>query len=67
MPKSNEPDRCIRLEIPGEGHFDITKDVAIAWYNQLGQQLHKDDLREFDEDDELPLDEENPTPLVGMD
>ena len=39
MPKSNEPDRCIRLTIPGEGQFDITKDVAELWQHQIKVQL----------------------------
>jgi hypothetical protein len=58
--ETNEPDRCIRLEIPGEGYFDITKDTAELWLHQLMIQLHINDLREF-------ADDENPTPLVGMD
>jgi hypothetical protein len=39
MSKSDNADRCIRLEIPGEGHFDIAIDVAQDWYKQLGDQL----------------------------
>lgn len=66
MPKSNEPARCIRLEIPGEGHFDITRDVAELWQRQIREQLKMLNPPD-DEDGELSLDEEYSTPLVGMD
>jgi hypothetical protein len=66
---TNEPDRCIRLEIPGEGHFDITKDTAELWLHQITIQLENlgSDDKLDDESGEMPLDSENPTPLVGMD
>jgi len=59
-------DRCIRLEIPGEGSFEITKDVAEDWYKQLGDQLESMPVNhERHEAREMAMDE-NPTPLVGM-
>jgi hypothetical protein len=72
-PSDKDPEQTIRVDVPGEGFFTITKDVAELWLHQIMIQLEKiedDKLRvKFRRvtSGEMPLDSENPTPLVGMD
>ena len=65
-PQTSEPDRCIHLEIPNEGRFSITRDIAELWLESIKAQLAEIDA-EIEDDDQPPLDVMYPTPAVGMD